>query len=425
MHLIQVRQNAELKGHYHKYHDEVIYVKKGSGIATLDDTRYLIKPGSILQVPNKTVHKFLNTGDEVFIAVSIFSPSYDGRDIKFIKEKKKTARNIKEEKRLANSSTKETKGTDKNETSARKESSKKDIQPKKTDSESSDEDEELVKPPKKTDTKAERTPSSTEKLPTSNEKKKSKKSITTESSSVDIKELHEKLTRLMELKEDGTISEEEYEEKKDALVMGRNIGKLPEPKGSLKKKPSMEDISLPEADEQHSEDSDLYHDERDDVSADSSGTHQKEKSSSTMYRDADVEEGGADSSESAFRDKLIMLDEMRQEGLITENDYQRKKKELSGSMKQGEAFIASPEEITENEKIYELKELYNEGLISEEDYESKLRELKKGPARHNTSHVPDNSDADNEKLMELLELKEQGLISEEDYEFKKTQLLQK
>ena len=74
MHLIQVRANGEIHPHYHKRHDEVIYVKKGSGIATLDDTRYVIKPGSMLQVPLKTVHRFLNTGNETFVAVSIFSP---------------------------------------------------------------------------------------------------------------------------------------------------------------------------------------------------------------------------------------------------------------------------------------------------------------------------------------------------------------
>ena len=101
MHLIQVRENCEMYLHYHKRHDEVIYVKKGSGIATLDGTRYIVKPGSILQVPSKTVHKLLNTGNEVFVAVSVITPQYDGRDEKMIKEKKKMDRGVKEERRLA------------------------------------------------------------------------------------------------------------------------------------------------------------------------------------------------------------------------------------------------------------------------------------------------------------------------------------
>ena len=100
MHLVQVCKNGELHLHYHKRHDEVVYVKKGSGIATLDGTRYMVKPGSILQVPAKTVHKFLNTGGEPFVAVSIFSPPFDGRDEKRIKEKRKADRIKKEEKDL-------------------------------------------------------------------------------------------------------------------------------------------------------------------------------------------------------------------------------------------------------------------------------------------------------------------------------------
>src|SRR3989337_3890932 len=101
MHLVQVRENGELRPHYHKRHDEVVYVKKGSGIAPLDGTRDMVKPGSILQVPAKTVHKFLNTGGEPFVAVSIISPPFDGRDEKRIKEKRKAGRIKKEEKRLA------------------------------------------------------------------------------------------------------------------------------------------------------------------------------------------------------------------------------------------------------------------------------------------------------------------------------------
>ena len=101
MHLIQVRENGEFHPHYHKRHDEVIYVKKGSGIATLDGTRYLVNSGSILQIPSKTVHKFINTGGETFMAVSVFSPPFDGRDEKTIKEKKKSVRGGKEEKRIA------------------------------------------------------------------------------------------------------------------------------------------------------------------------------------------------------------------------------------------------------------------------------------------------------------------------------------
>ena len=100
MHLVQVCKNGELHLHYHKRHDEVVYVKKGSGIATLDGTRYMVKPGSILQVPAKTVHKFLNTGGEPFVAVSIFSPPFDGRDEKELRRKERQIALKEEEKDL-------------------------------------------------------------------------------------------------------------------------------------------------------------------------------------------------------------------------------------------------------------------------------------------------------------------------------------
>lgn len=98
MHLIQVRENGEFQPHYHKRHDEVIYVKKEAELPHLMGQRYLIKSGSILQIPSRTVHKFINTGGEPFMAVSIFSPPFDGRDEKFIKEKRVVARGGKRKK---------------------------------------------------------------------------------------------------------------------------------------------------------------------------------------------------------------------------------------------------------------------------------------------------------------------------------------
>jgi hypothetical protein len=48
----------------------------------------------LLVIPRRTVHKFVNTGNEMNIAISFFSPPFDGEDIELIKvtrriEKKK------------------------------------------------------------------------------------------------------------------------------------------------------------------------------------------------------------------------------------------------------------------------------------------------------------------------------------------------
>ncbi|MGR3318959.1 MAG: cupin domain-containing protein [Candidatus Anammoxibacter sp.] len=86
-HFVQVRKDSEIKPHFHKKHDKTISVKKGQGIAILNGTRYLVKPGMILQIPSNTEYRLINTGEGVFVALSVFTPPFDGSDITYVKEK--------------------------------------------------------------------------------------------------------------------------------------------------------------------------------------------------------------------------------------------------------------------------------------------------------------------------------------------------
>jgi quercetin dioxygenase-like cupin family protein len=95
VHIIQVREKAEMDAHFHKSHDEIVYIKKGSGVLELDGTRHGIRDGMLLVIPRMTVHKFVNTGNELNIAISVFSPPFDGEDIKLIKESHKIERKKK------------------------------------------------------------------------------------------------------------------------------------------------------------------------------------------------------------------------------------------------------------------------------------------------------------------------------------------
>lgn len=95
VYLIQVRENAEMDAHFHKSHDEIVYIKSGSGVLELNGTRYGIKDGMLLVIPRRTVHKFVNTGNEMNIAISFFSPPFDGEDIELIK----VTRRIKKKKK--------------------------------------------------------------------------------------------------------------------------------------------------------------------------------------------------------------------------------------------------------------------------------------------------------------------------------------
>ena len=456
MHLVQIRENGELHPHYHKRHDEVIYVKKGSGIATLDGTRYLIKSGSILQIPSKTVHKFLNTGGEPFMAVSIFSPPFDGRDEKSIKQKKKPDRGVKNEKRLAMK--KSEKATEINQASSEKELTDEELKTSVAKSQA-------VGEQKLNKSVQEEWNSNTGKKPLPS-KKKSKGVITDEEPAINIEDLHEKLTKLSELKEEGVISAEEYEGKKDALVAGKDIGELPELKSPAKKKTPLEDEpDLHQAEEHSSMDKDIADEGRDSMLSTPDLSDEREST---------VREIASEERESSSENKLKALEEMKQEGLITEEDYENKKKEIaviteeesisrmSKSITKDERVkelkelydqkliteddyknkleeltaaqtknLSSDEEkevsltsgsIVEDERVKDLKELYDQGFVTEDDYQYKLKELIGAETKSQSSDISAEKGTENEKLLELNELKEEGLITEEDYESKKAQL---
>ena len=81
IYLYQIRENTEMDAHYHKSHDVIMYIKKGSGILELNGTRHSVKEGMMVVIPRLSIHRFINTGEVTNIIVSIFSPLFDGNDI--------------------------------------------------------------------------------------------------------------------------------------------------------------------------------------------------------------------------------------------------------------------------------------------------------------------------------------------------------
>ncbi|MCF6158492.1 MAG: cupin domain-containing protein [wastewater metagenome] len=454
MHLIQVRENGELYPHYHKRHDEIIYVKKGSGVATLDGSRYLIKPGSVIQIPSRTVHKFLNTGDELFVAVSIFSPPFNGRDEKVIKEKRKPNRGAKKEKRLVQKESE--KVEEKDSTSSTHGSAYESPEGENQVAEASskkqtDKEPDTFIPEEKDMYQKGQSLQPTSSTPENKKQPEESIPFPDEEPTLNAKDMHEKLTKLFKLREEGILSEEEYEEKKDAVVKGIDIGELPETKGSFGKETwEDDDIFAPdETDEDglsYGDISDTKEDTGEGVS-ELSGTDEVKEIESSEYMlktldemmqegvstDEDYEDKKAEipgieeervTSEQARYttgdEKMKELKELYDEGLITGEDYESKRKELLRMHE--ERIVTIPSENSSDEKTRELKELYEEGLITREDYEYKLKELtdtQKPPFQESSLQKT----IQNEKLLELDELREEGLISDEDYEFKKSQLL--
>ncbi|MGR3293132.1 MAG: cupin domain-containing protein [Candidatus Scalindua sp.] len=96
VYLFQMRPGAEMDSHYHNTHDEILYIKQGSGLIILNGTRHIVKEGMVVMIPRQSGHKYVNTGKEISITISMFSPPFDGKDIEVLKtsinytKKKKT-----------------------------------------------------------------------------------------------------------------------------------------------------------------------------------------------------------------------------------------------------------------------------------------------------------------------------------------------
>jgi mannose-6-phosphate isomerase-like protein (cupin superfamily) len=79
VHLVQVRW-AE-KPHIHESHDMIVLVVRGHGDMTIGRETRVIREGDVIDVPAGTRHFFTNRGRSPAVAVVVFSPPFDGKDI--------------------------------------------------------------------------------------------------------------------------------------------------------------------------------------------------------------------------------------------------------------------------------------------------------------------------------------------------------
>ena len=210
IYLFQIRQDAEMDAHYHKLHDEIVYIKKGSGILELNETRHSVKEGMMVIIPRLSVHKYVNTGEVTSIAVSILSPPFDGNDVKEFR----VSTGIKKKKKDI---------YDKAMNKSRKEMKKEDGGDKKWLG-LWGKDEEKVKPGKKEDVRAGDMIEEEQKILVLTEEGRQKvreagqKVKKEEKAVIDRIVLDEKLKELHKLKDDGLISQEEFEAKKAEII---------------------------------------------------------------------------------------------------------------------------------------------------------------------------------------------------------------
>jgi quercetin dioxygenase-like cupin family protein len=82
--LIRFAEGAEVKPHFHKTHDETVYVIKGSGQMLVNDKWIDVKPGTVHFNPMNKVHSTRNTGKDPLVIFSIFTPSMKEPDRNFV-----------------------------------------------------------------------------------------------------------------------------------------------------------------------------------------------------------------------------------------------------------------------------------------------------------------------------------------------------
>jgi len=82
LHLVQVRD--AVAPHYHRDHDETVYVIRGEALFTLAGEEMALRPGTLLHVPRRLVHSVRVLGAEPCAVLSLFTPPFDGKDRIFV-----------------------------------------------------------------------------------------------------------------------------------------------------------------------------------------------------------------------------------------------------------------------------------------------------------------------------------------------------
>lgn len=84
--LVQAPPGSVMKLHYHNFRDEIAYVIAGQAIFTLSGENYTAKAGDLIYIPSMTLHRVAVIGNETFLAVSSFTPPFDGKDRIFVEK---------------------------------------------------------------------------------------------------------------------------------------------------------------------------------------------------------------------------------------------------------------------------------------------------------------------------------------------------
>jgi quercetin dioxygenase-like cupin family protein len=82
--VVRLVEGSVVKRHFHKTHDETIYVAKGTGQLLVDDKWVELNPGSLHFNPMGKVHSTRNTGNESLVFITVFTPAMKETDRNFV-----------------------------------------------------------------------------------------------------------------------------------------------------------------------------------------------------------------------------------------------------------------------------------------------------------------------------------------------------
>ena len=137
------------------------------------------------------------------------------------------------------------------------------------------------------------------------------------------------------------------------------------------------------------------------------GVEEKQVSSDAFSTSAkSVTPSHESETKTSIKDQLLELRELEKTGLITSEDYERRKTEI---------LLIGKQEKSIKDKFIELRNLSDEGYIGDTDYEREKRELldEYGVSGKEIKDV----------LAEYLELRDEGFITDVDYDYIKKKLL--
>jgi quercetin dioxygenase-like cupin family protein len=77
--LVRILPGEDFKTHYHEEVEEIFYTLEGNCDIFIDEKKYLLKEGDLVQVPPKSKHYLVNNYEKPWLAVFVKTP-YNPKD---------------------------------------------------------------------------------------------------------------------------------------------------------------------------------------------------------------------------------------------------------------------------------------------------------------------------------------------------------